>query len=212
MGYNYQEIQESLNENKFDEICATYMLLGLQKDQQILSNPSSSSLSPMGLEHTISLTPSSIPPLSPSTRGDVASGYGRPPPPSPTTKTSSAGTPSAVMQKKMSAPGVVSSSVSNRICNCHNGAYCYFCNYFVSHLYCKLAIVLHVQGLIPFNSNFDPHGLYCPWSKREIWPNLKANFISETGEATPNKIDVHAYSINLYLHEFFEPISFNSKF
>lgn len=128
MGYNYQEIQESLNENKFDEICATYMLLGLQKDQQILSNPSSSSLSPMGLEHTISLTPSSIPPLSPSTRGDVASGYGRPPPPSPTTKTSSAGTPSAVMQKKMSAPGVVSSSVSNRACNCHNGTYMY-CNY-----------------------------------------------------------------------------------
>ncbi|XP_019853705.1 PREDICTED: MAP/microtubule affinity-regulating kinase 3-like isoform X1 [Amphimedon queenslandica] len=110
MGYNYQEIQESLNENKFDEICATYMLLGLQQDQQMLSNPSSSSLSPMGLEHTISLTPSSIPPLSPSTRGEAATGYGRPPPPSPSTKTSSAGTPSGAMQKKISAPGVVSSS------------------------------------------------------------------------------------------------------
>ena len=30
--------------------------------------------------------------------------------------------------------------------------------------------------------------------------------ISETGEATPTKIGVHASDINLYLHEFFESI------
>ena len=30
--------------------------------------------------------------------------------------------------------------------------------------------------------------------------------ISETGEATPIKIGVHTFDINLYLHEFFEPI------
>ena len=47
---------------------------------------------------------------------------------------------------------------------------------------------------------------YSPWSEREIWPFLKANFISETGDATPTKIDVHAFDIKHYLHEFFEPI------
>ena len=30
--------------------------------------------------------------------------------------------------------------------------------------------------------------------------------ISETREVTPTKIGVHAFDINLYLHEFFEPI------
>ena len=45
-----------------------------------------------------------------------------------------------------------------------------------------------------------------PWSKREIWPNLKPNFISETKEAMPTKISVHALDMNPYLHEFFEPI------
>ena len=30
--------------------------------------------------------------------------------------------------------------------------------------------------------------------------------ISETEEVTPTKIGVHAYLINAYLHEFFEPI------
>ena len=30
--------------------------------------------------------------------------------------------------------------------------------------------------------------------------------ISETGEAMPTIIGVHAFDINLYLHEFFEPI------
>ena len=35
---------------------------------------------------------------------------------------------------------------------------------------------------------------------------FKGSNISETGEATPTKIGVHAFDINLYLHEFFEPI------
>ena len=30
--------------------------------------------------------------------------------------------------------------------------------------------------------------------------------ISETGEAMPTEIGVHAFDINLYLHKFFEPI------
>ena len=30
--------------------------------------------------------------------------------------------------------------------------------------------------------------------------------ISEIGEVTPTKIGVHACYINIYLHEFFEPI------
>ena len=33
--------------------------------------------------------------------------------------------------------------------------------------------------------------------------------ISETGEVMPIKIGVHACDINLYLHEFFEPIPIN---
>ena len=32
--------------------------------------------------------------------------------------------------------------------------------------------------------------------------------ISETGEATPTKIGLHAFQVNPYLHEFFEPILF----
>ena len=33
--------------------------------------------------------------------------------------------------------------------------------------------------------------------------------ISETGGVTPTKIDVHAFDMSLYLHEFFEPIPIN---
>ena len=36
---------------------------------------------------------------------------------------------------------------------------------------------------------------------------FESSSISETGEATPIKIGVHACYIKLYLHEFFEPIS-----
>ena len=35
---------------------------------------------------------------------------------------------------------------------------------------------------------------------------FESSNISESGEAMPTKIDVHACDINLYLHEFFEPI------
>ena len=35
---------------------------------------------------------------------------------------------------------------------------------------------------------------------------FESNDISETGKATPTKIDVHALHIHPYLHEFFEPI------
>ena len=43
-----------------------------------------------------------------------------------------------------------------------------------------------------------------------VWKGNLAIFesssISETGDATPTKLDVHACYINAYLHEFFEPI------
>ena len=38
---------------------------------------------------------------------------------------------------------------------------------------------------------------------------FESSNISETGKVTPTKIDVHAFDINLYLHEFFEPILSN---
>ena len=38
---------------------------------------------------------------------------------------------------------------------------------------------------------------------------FESSTISETKEATPTKIGVHACHINPYLHEFFEPILSN---
>ena len=38
---------------------------------------------------------------------------------------------------------------------------------------------------------------------------FESSGISETGESVPTKIGVHAFDINLYLHEFFKPISIN---
>ena len=35
---------------------------------------------------------------------------------------------------------------------------------------------------------------------------FESSNISKTGEATPTKIGVHAFDINPYLHELFEPI------
>ena len=35
---------------------------------------------------------------------------------------------------------------------------------------------------------------------------FESSNISETGEVTPTKIGVHACYINLYLHDFFDPI------
>ena len=50
---------------------------------------------------------------------------------------------------------------------------------------------------------------YSPCLEREIWLFLKGSHISKTEEATPTKTGVHARDINLYLHEFFEPILIN---
>ena len=47
---------------------------------------------------------------------------------------------------------------------------------------------------------------YSPWSEKEILTVFESSNISETGMATPIKIDVHAQYIDLYLHDFFEPI------
>ena len=47
---------------------------------------------------------------------------------------------------------------------------------------------------------------YSPCPEREIWSFLKGSNISKTEEAMPTKTGVHAYDINPYMHEFFEPI------
>ena len=41
---------------------------------------------------------------------------------------------------------------------------------------------------------------------------FESSNISETGNATPTKIGVHACFINAYLHKFFEPIPIDSIF
>ena len=41
---------------------------------------------------------------------------------------------------------------------------------------------------------------------------FECNDISETGDATPTKISVHACYINACLHDFFEPIPIDSIF
>ena len=46
---------------------------------------------------------------------------------------------------------------------------------------------------------FDDHGL-------GKFGRFEGSSISETGEAPPTKIGVHAFDINPYLHEFFEPV------
>ena len=45
------------------------------------------------------------------------------------------------------------------------------------------------------------------WVEKEIWPFLKVAISAETGEVMATKIGVHAFDINTYLHDFFEPIS-----
>ena len=52
---------------------------------------------------------------------------------------------------------------------------------------------------------------YSPWSEGKIWPfwrQAKRSNNSETGDTTPTKIGLHAFQVNLYLHEFFELILF----
>ena len=41
-----------------------------------------------------------------------------------------------------------------------------------------------------------------------IFEGKEKGVISPKPEATPTKIDLHAFHVNLYLHEFFEPILF----
>ena len=41
---------------------------------------------------------------------------------------------------------------------------------------------------------------------------FEGSSISETEEAPPTKIGVNAFDINLYLHDFFEPIPIDSIF
>ena len=41
---------------------------------------------------------------------------------------------------------------------------------------------------------------------------FEGSSISKTGEAPPTKIGVHAFDINAYLHEFFEPIPIDQIF
>ena len=52
---------------------------------------------------------------------------------------------------------------------------------------------------------FDDHGLQSMVEKGNLTVFESSN-ISETGMAIPIKIGVHAQYIDLYLHEFFEPI------
>ena len=50
-----------------------------------------------------------------------------------------------------------------------------------------------------------------PWSKRKIWQfwmKMKRSKMSKSEEAMLTKLDAHEYLLNLYLHEFFEPILF----
>ena len=62
----------------------------------------------------------------------------------------------------------------------------------------KVKLILKVSHLLDYSS----------WFKREIWPFLKRDSISETGETTPTKIGFHAFHMDLYLHEFFGLILF----
>ena len=53
---------------------------------------------------------------------------------------------------------------------------------------------------------FDDHGLYTMGRKGNL-TIFESSGISETKRTTPTKMGVHAFDINPYLHEFFEPIS-----
>ena len=50
---------------------------------------------------------------------------------------------------------------------------------------------------------------YSPLVERENWPFLKVAISPKLERSRPPKISVHASDINLYLHEFFEPILSN---
>ena len=127
MGYNVTDIKESLAENAYDEICATYMLLGLTPEyQHSLNHPSSSSLSPVNpIDTSLPMTPTGVS----STRGESAGGYKYSPSSNKGHSSGSSGghTHGHMGNKKISAPGVVQSSVSSFVytlsqyyCLCHH--------------------------------------------------------------------------------------------
>ena len=71
------------------------------------------------------------------------------------------------------------------------------------------SILICINFLSRFRSIkfFDDHGLESMVEKGNL-AVFESSDISETGEAMPTKIAVHACDINPYLHKFFEPILF----
>ena len=75
---------------------------------------------------------------------------------------------------------------------------------------CYINIYLHdFFELIPIKLNFLMTMDYSPWVEREKLAVFESSGISETGEVTSTKTDVHAWHIHVYLHEFFEPVLIN---
>ena len=104
MGYNMTDITESLSETLYDEICATYMLLGSTNDfkNNNFDHPLSSSLSPVNpADNSLPMTPTIVT----STKGESTGGYKY----SPSSKTHSSSNAGHSATKKISAPGVPTS-------------------------------------------------------------------------------------------------------
>ena len=59
---------------------------------------------------------------------------------------------------------------------------------------------------------FDDHGLYIVHGRKGKFGVFESSNISETEKVMPTKIGVYAFDINLYMHEFFEPILINLIF
>ena len=72
-----------------------------------------------------------------------------------------------------------------------------------------LHINLYLHELFELILFFDPHGQYGP--KESLNENKKEqNFQNQRSH--DSELAVYAYLINLYLHEFFEPILFLTEF
>ena len=70
-------------------------------------------------------------------------------------------------------------------------------------------VCLHLTSIptcINFSSRFRPIKFFDVHGRKGNLAVFEGNSISETGEGTSTKIVVHAFDINPYLHEFFEPI------
>ena len=82
------------------------------------------------------------------------------------------------------------------------------------NLVCMHLISMHtcMNFLSQFRSikNFDDHTIV--HGQNGKIGRFEGSSISETGEALPTKIGVHAFDINLCLHEFFEPIPIDQIF